>query len=287
MRAVVAVLAWSAWRGWAAGRQSRPCTKSIQSHCAGLDGIASVRKCLGELVGRHVLDESCETLVSARRATLAACRPHAAALCADDAVARAADAANPNVGWSASLSCLRRHRRAAALAGTSCAASLDDLVKLRRSARRGRSSADAAAKREAAREARAARDRRSRIDAILAAMPKAENGGIADEHARLVAAAHMADKEARDTADYLARYPKHALLPEGTHVTATKVGAGSPNLANPNNPTRLKRRSRRDPDRPPVATPPPLPSRPPAGAFADHATTRRRKRKGAFALAQA
>ncbi|KAH8066047.1 hypothetical protein JL722_444 [Aureococcus anophagefferens] len=74
-------------------------------------------------------------------------------------------------------------------------------------------------------------------------MPKAENGGIADEHARLVAAAHMADKEARDTQAYLERYPAgHAQLPEGTHVKATKVGgARNPSSAGPRSPARRRR----------------------------------------------
>ena len=56
---------------------------------------------------------------------------------------------------------------------------------------------------------------------------RTQAGGIRGEHARLVAAAHLADQEARATTDYLAkRYPS-STLPDGPHVKATRVGHGS------------------------------------------------------------
>ena len=107
----------------------------------------------------------------------------------------------------------RRYRKAGAdtlLAGTACALALDRLA-----GHKGQAST------------RAADERRARIAAILKAMPPAEAGGIRGEHARLVAAAHIADQEARATTDYLAkRYPS-STLPDGTHVKATRVGHGS------------------------------------------------------------
>ena len=66
-----------------------------------------------------------------------------------------------------------------------------------------------------------------RRDACSKSLVDLQAGGIRGEHARLVAAAHLADQEARATTDYLAkRYPS-STLPDGTHVKATRVGHGS------------------------------------------------------------
>ncbi|KAH8073506.1 hypothetical protein JL721_2808 [Aureococcus anophagefferens] len=111
-------------------------------------------------------------------------------------------------------------------------------------------------------------------------MPKAENGGIADEHARLVAAAHMADKEARHAAYSSATGGHRAQLPEGTHVKATKVG-GARNRPRPGpepGPAPAPRRRRRR------AAPPPLRPPPPLAAPPETRRRRPRKRKDALAM---
>ncbi|KAK7249976.1 hypothetical protein SO694_00005628 [Aureococcus anophagefferens] len=116
-------------------------------------------------------------------------------------------------------------------------------------------------------------------------MPKAENGGIADEHARLVAA-HMADKEARDTqAASSATRRGHAQLPEGTHVKATKVGgARNPSSAGPRSPAR-RRRPAPVSARAPARAPPPAAEAAPPPLAAPPETRRRRPRKRKDALA--
>ena len=253
----------------------RPCGRSILQYCSGLGGLDSIRQCLGSLVGRAVLEPSCEGLVAARHATLEACRPQAAALCSngDEDTARAPP-----------LSCLRKNRNHARVVDTACASGLARLAELRRAGRRQPGSR--AAKRAATLEQREADDRRARIRAILDAMPKAENGGIADEHARLVAAAHMADKEARDTQAYLERYPAgHAHLPEGTHVKATKVGgARNPSSAGPRS-TARRRRPAPVGGAPEAVAPPPLAEAAPPPLAAPPETRRRRPRKRKDALA--
>ena len=264
-----------AFCGAAPAGSRRPCGRSIHDHCSGLGGLESIRQCLGSLVGRAVLEPSCEGLVAARHATLEACRPQAAALCSngDEDAARAPP-----------LSCLRKNRNHARVVDTACASGLARLAELRRAGRRQPGSR--AAKRAATLEQREADNRRARIRAILDAMPKAENGGIADEHARLVAAAHMADKEARDTQAYLERYPAgHAHLPEGTHVKATKVGgARNPSSAGPRSPAR-RRRPAPVGGAPEAVAPPPLTEAAPPPLAAPPETRRRRPRKRKDALA--
>ena len=169
-------------------------------YCTTAKNAAAKQACLRERLGTNSLDPRCEALVAGRAAALKACRPVAAAIgCAQGPVP---------------IACMqRRYRKAGAdtlLAGTACALALDRLA-----GHKGQAST------------RAADERRARIAAILKAMPPAEAGGIRGEHARLVAAAHLADQEARATTDYLAkRYPS-STLPDGTHVKATRVGHGS------------------------------------------------------------
>ena len=169
-------------------------------YCTTAKNAAAKQACLRAKLGTNSLDPRCEALVAGRAAALKACRPVAAAIgCAQGPVP---------------IACMqRRYRKAGAdtlLAGTACALALDRLA-----GHKGQASS------------RAADERRARIAAILKAMPPAEAGGIRGEHARLVAAAHLADQEARATSDYLAkRYPA-STLPDGTHVKATRVGHGS------------------------------------------------------------
>jgi len=163
---------------------------------------AAKQACLRAKLGTNSLDPRCEALVAGRAAALKACRPVAAAIgCAQGPVP---------------IACMqRRYRKAGAdtlLAGTACALALDRLA--------GHKAASQASN-------RAADERQARIAAILKAMPPAEAGGIRGEHARLVAAAHLADQEARATTDYLARGYPSSTLPDGTHVKATRVGHGS------------------------------------------------------------
>ena len=183
------------------GRQKRrPCAKSIATYCSTAKNAAAKQACLRAKLGKSLLDPRCEALVQRRANALIACRPVAAAVgCAQGPVP---------------IACMqRRYRKAGAdtlLAGTACALALDRLA-----GHKGQAST------------RAADERQARIAAILKAMPPAEAGGIRGEHARLVAAAHLADQEARATSDYLAkRYPA-STLPDGTHVKATRVGHGS------------------------------------------------------------
>ena len=185
------------------GRQKRrPCAKSIATYCAGAKNAAAKQACLRSKLFGNLLDPRCEALVERRADALNACRSVAAAVgCAQGPVP---------------IACMqRRYRKAGAdtlLAGTACAVALDRLA--------GHKAASQASN-------RAADERQARIAAILKAMPPAEAGGIRGEHARLVAAAHLADQEARATTDYLAkRYPS-STLPDGTHVKATRVGHGS------------------------------------------------------------
>ena len=169
-------------------------------YCTTAKNAAAKQACLRAKLGTNSLDPRCEALVAGRAAALKACRPVAAAIgCAQGPVP---------------IACMqRRYRKAGAdtlLAGTACALALDRLA-----GHKGQAST------------RAADERQARIAAILKAMPPAEAGGIRGEHARLVAAAHLADQEARATTDYLAkRYPA-STLPDGTHVKATRVGHGS------------------------------------------------------------
>ena len=171
-------------------------------YCSAAKNAAAKQACLRAKLGTNALDPRCEALVAGRAAALKACRPVAAAIgCAQGPVP---------------IACMqRRYRKAGAdtlLAGTACALALDRLA--------GHKAASQAS-------TRAADERQARIAAILKAMPPAEAGGIRGEHARLVAAAHLADQEARATSDYLAkRYPA-STLPDGTHVKATRVGHGS------------------------------------------------------------
>ena len=171
-------------------------------YCTTAKNAAAKQACLRAKLGTNSLDARCEALVAGRAAALKACRPVAAAIgCAQGPVP---------------IACMqRRYRKAGAdtlLAGTACALALDRLA--------GHKAASQASN-------RAAEERQARIAAILKAMPPAEAGGIRGEHARLVAAAHLADQEARATTDYLAkRYPS-STLPDGTHVKATRVGHGS------------------------------------------------------------
>ena len=183
------------------GRQKRrPCAKSIATYCTSAKNAAAKQACLRAKLGKSLLDPRCEALVQRRANALIACRPVAAAIgCAQGPVP---------------IACMqRRYRKAGAdtlLAGTACALALDRLA-----GHKGQAST------------RAMDERQARIAAILKAMPPAEAGGIRGEHARLVAAAHLADQEARATTDYLAkRYPSSS-LPDGTHVKATRVGHGS------------------------------------------------------------
>ena len=183
------------------GRQKRrPCAKSIATYCSTAKNAAAKQACLRAKLGKSLLDPRCEALVQRRANALIACRPVAAAVgCAQGPVP---------------IACMqRRYRKAGAdalLAGTACALALDRLA-----GHKGQAST------------RAADERQARIAAILKAMPPAEAGGIRGEHARLVAAAHLADQEARATTEYLAkRYPS-SMLPDGTHVKATRVGHGS------------------------------------------------------------
>ncbi|KAH8098022.1 hypothetical protein JL720_943 [Aureococcus anophagefferens] len=177
------------------------------------------------------------------------------------------------------LSCLRKNRNHARVVDTPCGSGLARLAELRPAGRRQPGPGGAATL-----EQREADDRRARIRAILDAMPKAENGGIADEHARLVAAAHMADKEARDTQADLERYPAgHAQLPEGTHVKATKVGgARNPSSAGPGARPGAGASARR---RAGGVAPPPLREAAPPPLAAPPETRRRRPRKRKDALA--
>ena len=169
-------------------------------YCTTAKNAAAKQACLRAKLGTNSLDPRCEALVAGRAAALKACRPVAAAIgCAQGPVP---------------IACMqRRYRKAGAdtlLAGTACALALDRLA-----GHKGQAST------------RAANERQARIAAILKAMPPAEAGGIRGEHARLVAAAHLADQEARATTDYLAkRYPS-STLPDGTHVKSTRVGHGS------------------------------------------------------------
>ena len=164
---------------------------------------AAKQACLRAKLGTNSLDPRCEALVAGRAAALKACRPVAAAGgCAQGPVP---------------IACMqRRYRKAGA----------DTLWRARRAPWPSTASR-ATRPRKPEASNRAADERQARIAAILKAMPPAEAGGIRGEHARLVAAAHLADQEARATTDYLAkRYPS-STLPDGTHVKATRVGHGS------------------------------------------------------------
>ena len=196
-------------------------------YCSAAKNAAAKQACLRAKLGTNALDPRCEALVAGRAAALKACRPVAAAIgCAQGPVPIACmqHGSAPKSPFHAIDAVSRTHsptphrrsyRKAGAdtlLAGTACALALDRLA--------GHKAASQAS-------TRAADERQARIAAILKAMPPAEAGGIRGEHARLVAAAHLADQEARATSDYLAkRYPA-STLPDGTHVKATRVGHGS------------------------------------------------------------
>ena len=214
---------------------------------------AAKQACLRAKLGTNLLDPRCEALVEGRADALKACRPVAAAIgCAQGPVPIACmqHGSAPTSTFTPSTRSpeltptphRRRYRKAGAdtlLAGTACALALDRLA--------GHKAASQASN-------RAADERQARIAAILKAMPPAEvcdsaqiksrgtshrcdacskslvdlqAGGIRGEHARLVAAAHLADQEARATTDYLARGYPSSTLPDGTHVKATRVGHGS------------------------------------------------------------
>mmetsp|Transcript_13567 Transcript_13567/g.40414 ORF Transcript_13567/g.40414 Transcript_13567/m.40414 type:complete len:273 (-) Transcript_13567:58-876(-) len=226
-----------------AAAAERPCAAAIRRHCQNAKGVSATRQCLQSHLNKGTLEQACEMLVGTRAATVGACKAPAAALCPAKKRKPGADeerlpGAHPAGLVRFPLACLRKHlrREQSRLHGTACAKRLEALKELRERARLVKHRADASSAAD-----KASADRRARIQAILDAMPRAEEGGLADEHARLVAAAHQADREAHENRSGF----EH--LPDGTHVKATKVGPPSRSWRPPPGQLRTKRRMPRPP----------------------------------------